>query len=455
MRGRRLAGIVLVGLAACGGGELDARAPAQAIARPCVLALSDAGDAGTIADAGVAAPIDGGATEAPVAAPETRPQAIAALVATLREQIAREAQGVPEHSALVVALVTDDVTPPLVVAHGNADLEAKTGASADSVFRIASVTKTFTAAAVLALRDAGAIRLDDKVSRLLKELDTTSSPHKDAPALTYRHLLLHAGGLPRSGPWATKEADYRSTEEEVLEASQKLALDPGLRHSYSNLGYAVLGLAVARATKAPYRDFVERRFLGPLGMRSTTFDETRLPAARLARGYVERAGGGIVRAAPIANGAAEGAGGLWSSANDLARWVRFQLAAWPPRDDADKGPLRRASLRESHVGALDVELVTETTSEGTATRARSQGLGWKVERSCAFEHLVEHGGDLGGYRSRLFFLPQRGLGLVVLANATATPVDAISRRLLGTIAEARGLGPRDGAPPAGFVRCVP
>lgn len=422
-----------------------------------MLAVATAGDAGTAADAGL---VEARGPEVAAPVPETRAQALAALVATLREQIAREAESAPEHTALVVALVTDDGAPPLVVAHGNAEVETKASASADTVFRIASVTKTFTAASVLALRDAGALRLDDKISRLLKELDTTSSPHKDAPAMTYRHLLLHAAGLPRSGPWAAKEADYRSTEDEVLEAAQKLLLDPGVRHSYSNLGYAVLGLAVARATRAPYRDAVERRFLGPLGMRSTTFDETRLPAARLARGYVERAGGGIVRAAPIANGAAEGAGGLWSSANDLARWVRFQLAAWPPRDEPDKGPLRRATVREAHMGGLDVELVTEATSDGTAIRARSQGLGWKVERSCAFEHLVEHGGDLGGYRSRLWFLPQRGLGLVVLANAAGTPVDAISRRLLATIAEARGLGPREGSSPPPLpssvgARCVP
>jgi CubicO group peptidase (beta-lactamase class C family) len=398
----------------------------------------------------------------PETGPASRPEALAALATTLRDQIAREAATAPDGTAVVFALVTDDGPPPLVVAHGLADREGNVAATPDTVFRIASVTKTFTAAAVLALRDAGAVRLDDKVSRFLPELATASAPHRDDPAPTLRHLLLHAAGLPRSGPWVTKEPEYRSTEEEVIEAAQKLVIDPGTRHSYSNLGYAVLGLAVGRVTKTPYRDVVTQRFLGPLGMRSSTYDETKLPGARIARGYVDRAGGGsVVRAAPIANGAAEGAGGLWSTGNDLARWVRFQLAAWPPRDDADRGPLRRATIREGHMGGLDVELVTEPVGDAVAVRARSQGLGWKVERSCAFEHLVEHGGDLGGYRTRLWLAPQRGIGFVLLANAGSTPLDAIARRVLATIADAHGVAPRAGAVATGATRegalprCVP
>ncbi len=455
----RFATLVLVAqlLPACGGESPEPRTtvPRRAEARtePCPTPAKDAGVSIAVVDAGAALPER---TPAPEVRPETRAEALAALSATLKEQIAREAAALPDKTALVFALVTDDGSPPLVVAHGSADVEGRVAATPDTVFRIASVTKTFTAASILALRDAGALRLDDKIARALPELATTTPLHKDAPAVTYRHVLLHAAGLPRSGPWATKEPDYRSTEDEVIEAAQKLAFDPGIRHSYSNLGYAVLGLAVARLAKIPYRDFVERRFLGPLGMRSTTFDETRLPPTRIARGYERAASGGVVKAVPIANGAAEGAGGLWSTGADLARWVRFQLSAWPPRDDADRAPLKRATLREAHVGAMDLDFVTEPVGDGVAVRSRTMGLGWKVERSCAFEHLVEHGGDLGGYRTRLFFAPQRGLGIVLVANAATTPVDAIARRVLATIAEAKALGPRDPslAPPP-TPRCVP
>ena len=151
--------------------------------------------------------------------------------------------------------------------------------------------------------------------------------------------------------------------------------------------------------------------------------------------------------------------GVQTCALPISKWVRFQLTAWPARDDADKGPLRRATLREAHTGGIDVELTSEATASGLAVRARSQGLGWKVERSCAFEHLVEHGGDLGGYHARLWLAPQRGVGFVLLTNAGSNAsVDALARRVLATIAEARGLGPRDAstapAPLAG-ARCVP
>ena len=454
---RLAAALALALCSACGGDRYEA--PPRAPTPRC--APLDAG-APALVDAG-APPADARAeTPEPELAPASRAEAISALAVTLRDQITREAAAVPDGTALVFALVTEEATPPLLVAHGRADLEGKIPATPDTLFRIASVTKTFTAASILALRDAGALRLEDKVSRVLPELASVAAPHRDAPAITLRHLLLHAAGLPRSGPYAAKEPDFRSTEDEVLEAAQKLALDPGVRHSYSNLGYAVLGLAAGRVSNSAYRDVVERRLLGPLGMRATTFDETRFPPSRLARGYVERAGGApVARAAAIANGAAEGAGGLWSSGSDLAKWVRFQLAAWPARDEADKGPLRRATLRESHTGGLEVELTSEAEGDALAIRARSQGLGWKVERSCAFEHLVEHGGDLGGYHARLWFAPQRGIGFVLLVNAGSNAsVDAIARRTLATLAQARGVGPRDpgAAPPplaAAGLRCVP
>jgi CubicO group peptidase (beta-lactamase class C family) len=374
-----------------------------------------------------------------------RPQRIAAVAAELDSLLAAEplaptASPGARETSLVFALVVDDAVV-LRRARGLADVEAGVPATPETLYRIASVTKTFTTDAVLALRDRGELRLDDPIALHLPELVDARYPHADAAPVTIAELLTHAAGLPRSGPWASREPSYRSTEAEVLTAAHELTADPGIRARYSNLGFSVLGVAIARVAREPYRAFVARELLVPLGMTSTTFEPS--PGANVAAGYVEAAGH-LARAPAIANGAAEGAGGLWSSADDLAKWIRFQLDAWPPRDDADRGPLRRASRRESHVAHLEMDV------EATPGRqSRAMGLGWEVERRSPYAHLVEHGGELGGYRTRVVFAPDRGFGFVLLANATSTPMDAIVDRVLAvTSALAPRVDPTEAPAPA-------
>jgi CubicO group peptidase (beta-lactamase class C family) len=137
---------------------------------------------------------------------------------------------------------------------------------ADTVFRIASMTKSFTAALLLLLRDEGRLALDDPVAAYVPELDAVRGPSADAPALTVRHLLTMSGGLPTDDPWGDRQQslpleDFRA----LLRGGLTFAWTPGTAFEYSNLGYAVLGLVAAAAGGGAYHELVATRLLAPAG----------------------------------------------------------------------------------------------------------------------------------------------------------------------------------------------
>jgi CubicO group peptidase (beta-lactamase class C family) len=307
--------------------------------------------------------------------------------------------------------------------YGARDLGTKQPVDADTVFRIASVTKSFTAAALLQLRDAGRVSLDDAAERYVPELASLVYPTRDARRITLRELLTHTAGLPHDSPPA-EGLDFPS-EEGILEALRGMRLDapPDERYSYSNLGYDLAGMVVSRASGVPYRDWVDERLLRPLGMTSTGFDPSRLPDA-LATGYV-RDGDGLRHPPLLRPRGMDPAGGLFSSLRDLARWASFQLSAWPARDDPELGPLRRSSVREAHGAAAwrRLDVFPRIVGRDRRVNATAYGLGWIVEDTCEWDRVVWHNGNLSdGYHSTVFLLPDRGTGIVALAN-----VDDVAR----------------------------
>lgn len=295
-----------------------------------------------------------------------------------------------------------------------------------TVFRVGSVTKTFTGATLLQLRDAGTLDLDDPVVEAVPELASVVAPTADSPPITYRHLVTHTSGLPRVG-----DLDYFSRPDEpVTEADLLAALDgvqlefaPGTRTRYSNLAAALAGLAVARLTGHPYRDQVDEQLLRPLGMEATVWDPEDVPAGRLATGHPaeESAQGHHWRM-----GAAEAMGGLYSSVSDMARYTAFQMAAWPPRDDPDDGVVRRASLRESHLIAGHASPVGQTF-----------GVGWAVVQDEVLGHLVFHTGATYQYACSVFMLPRQGIGVVAMTHTGAPDeLDRMAKETLERLAEA-------------------
>ncbi len=312
----------------------------------------------------------------------------------------------------------------LVLATGWGAREAAGGSvnavDADTVFRIASMTKSFTAASILKLRDEGKLSLDDAVERWIPELAEMPKATADSPVLTIRHLLTHSEGFPEDNPWGDRQL---ARSDAFLAAMAKAGIPfsnaPGVAFEYSNTGFALLGRVVANVSKMRYRDYVDANILKPLGMTSTYWEASAVPAGRLAKGY-RREGEALVEEPALADGAFGSMGGLFSTVRDLARWTSFFLSAWPPRDDADSGPVRRSSLREMQQVARFSQAAVRPAKDGKPLRLAAGGYayGLGARATCAFRHVVSHGGGLPGYGSLMLWLPEHGVALVALANLT-------------------------------------
>jgi CubicO group peptidase (beta-lactamase class C family) len=300
----------------------------------------------------------------------------------------------------------------------------------DTVFRIASLTKSFTAIAVLQLRDAGRLSLDDPAEKYLPELRQLRYPTKDSPRITVRQLLSHSAGFPEDNPWGDLQLGMPEADlQQMLARGLSFSHAPGTGYEYSNTGFALLGRLVERVSGERLEDYVSRRVLRPLGMNATAWKRQEVPAGRLAPGYGRRKAipgpdpVGTLREEPLlGDGAYAAMGGLYTSMRDLARYAAFQLDAWPPRDDPESGPLSRASRREMQQAARHIALV-ETPGDKLRARASGYGYGLGSHESCDFDHIVSHTGGLPGFGSILVLLPDRGIAVVGATNLTYTAPD--------------------------------
>lgn len=373
----------------------------------------------------------------------------------------------PAIDALIEDEIRDEKLPSVVVGvvvdgelayvkgFGVTNLETKVKPDADTVYRIGSITKSFTALAVLGLRDEGKLSLDDPLTRFVPEAGGLVYPTRDAPPITLRQMLTHTSGLPRIGGVDYTRPDRDVTEAELLSSLTGFALEsaPGTRHGYSNLAYGLLGLAAGRAAGTSIGALVGSKILAPLGMTSTTFDRDRVPSTRLATAYGKRALG---KRKPVPHwrlGALEGAGGLYSTVRDLARYVAFQLAAYPARNAPEAGPIRRSSVREAHFNGLRSRplrvSMRDAATKGQSmvnARASSYAYGWSLTDTCELDDLVAHGGVVDGYASDIAFLPDRGVGVVMLSNAVDAGVDWLSEAVLAALKKGGGLSKRSPDP---------
>src|SRR5215212_6293582 len=153
----------------------------------------------------------------------------------------------------------------------------------ETVFRIASMTKSFTAMSILKLRDAGKLSLEEPVAKYIPELANLPYPTGDSPVLTIRHLLTHSEGFPEDNPWGDRQlAQSDETMRAWLRAGIPFSTSPGAAFEYSNYGFAILGQIVARASGREYADYVRDNILRPLGMNSSTYDMSAVPKEHIA-----------------------------------------------------------------------------------------------------------------------------------------------------------------------------
>jgi len=355
-----------------------------------------------------------------------------------------------DSAALAIGLVIDG---ELAWVRGYGRRTPEGGAvDADTVFRIGSITKTFTATAALMLRDAGKLDLDAPAARYLPELAKLRYPYGDAAPVSVRRLITHTSGLPRLGDFDYTDPNRRPDTLSILRTLDGFPLRraAGTPSQYSNLGASLAGLVIARVAQERYRDYVTRALLRPLGMRATQWDAGSVPRDKLATAY-----GPDKKYIPPRYhwrlGASEAAGGLYSSVADLARYAAFYLSAWPPRNDHDDGPLSRSSRREAQSMATFDGMSLRSDKAKDTARATGVGLGWIVEQSCRFEQLVWHNGGTEGYSSALLMLPQRGVAVIALASGSDDLV-GLAKELLTILDDTKALKLREPRPTKALAR---
>jgi len=287
---------------------------------------------------------------------------------------------------------------------GQAGLEPARPATPGTLYRIASITKLFTGTAILQLRDAGKLRLDDPLVEHLPWFRIDCAPAQ-TPAVTIRHLLTHTAGLPREAgfPYWT-DGDF-PTAPQIRDklAEQQAALPTETEWKYSNLGLTLAGEIVATVSGRAYPEYVAEHILEPLGMRGTWVTTPPADHPDLATGYTRRLPAGARSVAPFTD--CDGitpAANMTTSVTDLTRFAMLQF-----RDGPAGGAqiLRGSTLREMQ----RVHWLEPDWEAGW-------GLGFRVMRTRG-KTYVGHGGALRGYRTIVHLCPADRIGVVVLTNA--------------------------------------
>jgi len=299
------------------------------------------------------------------------------------------------------------------------------------VFRIASMTKSFVAAATLLLRDRGLLDLDVSIHQnYVPELQST------APPLTLRMLLSMSGGLPTDDPWADRMESMDPTAfVDLLRQGLRYAHRPGTRYEYSNLGFALVGFVVSRVAGCPVTEFIHREFLVPLGMLSTSFSREGIPDFEtvVCPGHSDRDGlTWLEEDFSGPPGVFSAIGGIYSCVKDLAVWVGGFTDV-----EGTEGhhPLSASSRREMQQGHRVIppssKIVFNNSSaafvEGVVD---SYGFGLHSEHDAVWGNIVGHSGGYPGYGSHMRWHTASGYGVIVLGNTRYAKAKIQAKKIL-------------------------
>ncbi|MEM9325366.1 MAG: serine hydrolase domain-containing protein [Bacteroidota bacterium] len=334
-------------------------------------------------------------------------------------------------------------------AFGKSNLEEDIDATTTTKFRIASMSKSFTAMAIVHLRDAGQLSLDDEASSYLPEMAKLRYLTSDAPPIRIKNLLTMTGGFPEDNPWGDRQLDEpEQMLMDLMSSEPSFSNVPAFGYEYSNTGYALPGSIVTQVSGMPYQQYIRKEIFEPLGMNDTYWEYDSVPDAELAIGY--RWEDEQWKLEPMLHDGSFGAmGGLVTSIEDFSKYVSFHLSAWPPRNTPDEGPVRRSSLREMHTPQYPRLSANSTNHKGEpCATMRGYGYGLGVTTDCEGHVIVGHGGALPGFGSNYYFFPKYGIGLMAFGNLTYTspwPREIVMHELIldGAKPAARWLPPSD------------
>lgn len=340
----------------------------------------------------------------------------------------------PSDGAGAAVLVARDGQILFERGYGRANIEAEAAITPETQFRIGSVTKQFTAAAILKLAEEGHLSLEDKLAKFFPDY-----PRGDE--VTLHHLLTHTSGIHSY----TNKPEFIGTVTTPVEPAALIDsfkqdtydFDPGQRWLYNNSGYFLLGEIVARASGRPYGDYLEETFFAPLGMTATGVHRPDAEIPHEATGYTYQ-GGHFEPALNWDMSRAGGAGALYSTVRDLFRW--------------NEAIFNGKALSESSLAAAFEPVRTREDTE-PGPKKTGYGYGWALAEFRG-TRVIEHGGGLQGFVSQLLRLPEQKFTVVVLVNSAAPPPGVNPGALSRDVAEmflGAELAPRPAAIPAAEV----
>ncbi len=331
--------------------------------------------------------------------------------------------------------------------YGYTDIDKKIAVSSSSLFRIASMSKSFTTMAILKLRDEGKLNLDDPAYLYIPELKNLKYPTADAPAITIRHLMTHGAGFPEDNPWGDRQ--LADTDKELMEfIGRKITFSnpPGIAFEYSNLGFALQGKIITKVSGMRYQDYIKKNILEPLAMKFTTYEYADVAPDKLAHGYrwLNEKWNEEILLHDTPDGSWGAMGSMISSIEEFGNYMAFHLAAWPPNNAKDDGPVKRSSVREMHHpwrwNGFNPNFKFPDGRTCAVTSAYCYGLGWMSD--CEGKTYIAHSGGLPGFGSQWRIMPDYGIGVVAFANRTYSPFGTVNLQVLDTIIKIAGLQPR-------------
>ncbi len=299
--------------------------------------------------------------------------------------------------------------------YGDADMEKRTPADPDTVYRIGSITKMFTSLMLQQLVEAGKVHYSDPVEKYFPEVKAVTGRFPDAPPITLVQLATHTSGLdrePENAETYVSGGPPSAWEKTLIAALPHLRyrFEPGIRFLYSNMGFAILGAALSRAAGQPYMEYIPQHVLEPLGMTHSGLERTDKMLPHLSKGY-QVGTGGIDSETPQKEHEGRGYkmpnGAMYTTVADLAHFASFLMG------DGPETVLRTASLQR-WLGGTAVPADIELTS--------GYGQGYEVSRRDGYVSFG-HSGAVAGWGAALFMNRKTHVGVIVLASSQGTQVN--------------------------------
>ena len=301
-------------------------------------------------------------------------------------------------------LVAKDGKPIFRKAFGMADREWDVANTPETRFRLGSITKQFTATAILQLAEQGKLSVDDPISKYYPDAPAAWAP------ITLKHLLTHTSGIPSYTAipgFFAQQARLDKTPDEIIALTRDKPLDfpPGSKYAYDNTGYILLGYVVEKVSGQPYAAYLQDHVFTPLGMKDTGYDVSDTILPRRASGY-SVAGGKARNAAFLAMSLPYAAGSLYSTVDDLLIWDQALHAG--------------KAIKPASVAAMFTDY------------GFKYGFGQSIRVDNKGRRVWGHNGGINGFSTQLNHLPDDGLTVIVLANIEQAPVGRISQSLIET-----------------------